>query len=183
MRRLAIVIAALAALTVSGCGNKEETVTVADNEGIYVTVDDLKYQIQLSRILNPASPADIDLLRGLPPGEELAPDEVWYGIFMRVENDGDEPQPTAEAFTITDTQDDVFEPIDVDPEVNDAVYEPTELLPGGLIPEVDTPSYYDPSRGSLILFKVTSSSFSNRPLILGVESPTGGQNAEIHIDV
>jgi hypothetical protein len=184
MHRLAVLcLFAVVALVASGCGNKEETVTVADTEGIYVTVDDLKYQIQLSRILNPALPEDSHFLHGLPEGEELEADEVWYGIFMRVENDGDEPHETADSFKITDTQGEEFDPIDVDPETNDFVYEPTELLPGGLVPEVDTPSYYNPSRGGLILFKVTSASFSNRPLILEVESPTGGENAEIHIDV
>jgi hypothetical protein len=184
MRRLALVcLTAVVALVASGCGNKEETVTVAETEGIYVTVDDLKYQIQLSRILNPAIPEDAHFLRGLPPGEELAADEVWYGIFMRVENDGEDPHPTAESFMITDTQGDEFEPLDVDPETNDFVYEPTELLPGKLVPEVDTPAYYNPARGGLLVFKVTSASFSNRPLILHVESPTGGENAEIHIDV
>jgi hypothetical protein len=184
MPRLALVcLAVVAALTASGCGNKEATVTVAETEGIYVTVDDLKYQIQLSRILNPALPEDSHFLRGLPPGEELEAEEVWYGIFMRVENDVEEPHATAENFKITDTQGAEFEPIDVDPQTNDFVYEPTELLPGTIGPEVDTPGYYNPSRGGLILFKVTSASFSNRPLILEVESPTGGENAEIHIDV
>jgi hypothetical protein len=184
MPRLALVFAAVvAALVASGCGNKETTATVADTEGIYVTVDDLKYQIQISRILNPAAPDDSHYLRGLPAGEELAQDEVWYGIFMRVENDSDDPHPTAENFKITDTQEDVFEPIELDAATSDFVYEPTELQPGKLLPAPDTPAYDNTIRGGLILFKINAASLANRPLELEIESPTGGENALIDIDV
>jgi hypothetical protein len=68
MLRLARIVllslAALAALAAAGCG-KEETTAIADTEGIYVTVDDLTYQVQLSRILNPASPEDSAYLKGV----------------------------------------------------------------------------------------------------------------------
>jgi hypothetical protein len=182
--RLALVcVVALAAIAASGCGNKEEQVTRAETEGIYVTVDDLKYQIQISRILNPAAPDDSAYLRGLPAGEELADDEVWYGIFMRVENDADEPHQTAESFTIHDTQDDEFEPIDIDPATNDFVYEPTELQPGKLVPALDTPAADNTIRGGLILFKISTASLANRPLELEIESPSGGENAVVDIDV
>ena len=58
LARLGLLVVALAAVAASGCGNKQEKVTLAETEGIYVTVDDLKYQIQISRILNPAAPDD-----------------------------------------------------------------------------------------------------------------------------
>jgi hypothetical protein len=176
-------VAGLAALAAAGCGNKEDEVTLAETEGIYVTVDDLKYQIQISRILNPAAPDDSAYLRGLPAGEELADDEVWYGIFMRVENDRDDPHPTAESFRIHDTQDDEYEPIDIDPATNDFVYEPTELPPGELTPGLDTPAADNTIRGNLILFKLPAASLANRPLELEIESPSGGENAIIDIDV
>jgi hypothetical protein len=184
MPRRALVIAALAAaLVAAGCGNKETTATVADTEGIYVTVDGLKYQIQISRILNPAARDDSHYLRGVPESEELAEDEVWYGIFMRVENDGDEPHQSAENFKITDTQDDEYDPIELDPAINDFLYEPAELQPGNLLPAPDTPAFDNTIRGGLILFKVNAAALANRPLELEIESPTGGDNAIIDIDV
>jgi hypothetical protein len=184
LARLALVcVAALAALAASGCGNKEDEVTRAETEGIYVTVDDVKYQIQISRILNPAAPDDAAYLRGLPEGEELADDEVWYGIFMRAENDSDDPRPIAENFRITDTQGDVFEPIDIDPATNDFVYEPTDLQPGTLVPALDTPASDNTIKGGLILFKIPASALANRPLELEIESPSGGENAVVDIDV
>ena len=183
MSRLAVLcVAVVAALVAAGC-DKHEQITRAETEGLYVTVDDLKYQIQISRILNPAAPDDSHYLRGLPVGEELADDEVWYGIFMRVENDADDPHPTAESFRIHDTQDDQFEPIELDSATNDFVYEPTELQPGKLVPALDTPSSDNTIKGSLILFKLTADALANRPLELEIESPTGGENAVIDIDV
>jgi hypothetical protein len=183
--RLALLcVAALAALAAAGCGNKHDKVTLAETEGIYVTVDDLKYQIQISRILNPAALDDSAYLQGMAEGEEEpADDEVWYGIFMRVENDRDEPQPTAEEFKIVDTQGDEFEPIELDPAVNDFVYEPTELQPGEILPAKDTPAADNTIRGGLILFKVTTEALANRPLELEIESPSGGEGAVIDIDV
>ena len=122
MRRLArlasLLLVAAAALGAAGCFNKEEQTTLGETEGIYVTVDDLKYQVQISRILDPASPEDAAYLRGVPGGEgDPGQDEVWFAVFMRVENDSEEPHATAEEFTIKDTQDNEFEPIELDPEL------------------------------------------------------------------
>jgi hypothetical protein len=183
MRRLALAcLVAAAALAASGC-DKHEKITRAETEGLYVTVDDLKYQIQISRILNPAARDDSHYLRGLPADEDLAEDELWYGIFMRVENDADEPHQTAESFRITDTQGDEFEPIELDPSINDFVYESTELGPGQLLPAPDTPSFDNTIRGGLILFKLTPEALANRPIELEIESPSGGEPAVIDIDV
>jgi hypothetical protein len=182
LARLALLcLASVAALTASGCGNKEEFVTVAETEGIYVTVDDLKYQIQISRILNPASPEDQAYLRGVD--EELVEDEVWYGIFMRVENDADEPHEMATEFSIHDTQDNEYEPVEIDPELNVFVYEPGELAAGALSPVLNSPSSDNTIRGGLLLYKIPASSLGNRPLELEIASPSGGDGAVIDIDV
>ena len=187
MTRLArfalLCLASVAALATAGCGNKEEFVTVAETEGIYVTVDDLKYQIQISRILNPASREDSAYLRGVPETETLAEDEVWYGIFMRVENDTDEPHEMATDFVIHDTEGNTYEPVDIDPELNVFVYEPEVLQPGTVSPLLNSPAADNTIRGGLILFKIPASSLGNRPLELEIESPSGGENAIVDIDV
>jgi hypothetical protein len=187
MTRLArfalLCLASVAALAAAGCGNKEEFVTVAETEGIYVTVDDLKYQIQISRILDPASREDEAYLRGVSETESLSDDEVWYGIFMRVENDTDEPHEMATDFVIHDTEGNTYEPVDIDPELNVFTYEPGELQPGTVTPLLNSPAADNTIRGGLILFKIPASSLGNRPLELEIESPSGGQNAIIDIDV
>ena len=186
MRRLAritlLAVCALAALVAAGC-NKEEQVHLAATEGIYVTVDDLKYQIQISRILDPASREDQAYLRGVPETETLSEDEVWYGIFMRVENDTEEPHPMATDYVIRDTQDNEFEPIDIDPALNVFTYEPTDLPPETVYPRLNSPAADNTIRGGLLLFKIPASALGNRPLELEIESPTGGQNAVIDIDI
>ena len=55
-RLVLLSLAALAALAAAGCGNKDDDRTVAETEGIYVAVDELTYQVQISRILNPRTP-------------------------------------------------------------------------------------------------------------------------------
>lgn len=183
LRLTLLMVAALAALGAAGC-NKEDEVRFAETEGIYVTVDDLKYQIQVSRILNPAAADDAAFLNGVPEAErELAPDEVWYGIFMRVQNDQEEPHEAAADFLIRDTQGNEYRPVAQDPELTPFAYEARELASDTLIPLTDTPPSENSIRGSLILFKVKADSLYNRPLELEIESPSGGENATIDIDV
>lgn len=181
---LAACLAVVASLAVAGCGNKEELVTLGETEGIYVTVDGLKYQVQLSRILNPASAEDQAYVRGVAPAdEELEQDEVWFGIFMRVENDGDAPRPAADEFVITDTQEAEFETTALDRGINVFAYEPREVPAGGLLPVLNAPASDNTIQGALILFKVKTGSLYNRPLELEIASPSGGENAIVDLDV
>jgi hypothetical protein len=183
-RMLASCLAVTASLLAAGCGSKEETVTHAQTEGPYVSVDGLKYQVQISRILDPTSPEDQAYLRGVPASEQaLAQDEVWFGIFMRVENDETETGAAATEFEISDTQDDVFRPIELDEERNVFLYQPRELEPGKLLPEPDSPASDNTIGGSLILFKVKTGALYNRPLELEIASPSGGENGTIDLDV
>jgi hypothetical protein len=176
-------LAAVAAVATSAC-NKHEVVHIADTEGIYVTVDGLKYQIQISRILEPSSPEDQAYLRGVPIGdEELEGDELWYGIFMRVENDDDEPHQMAENYVIRDTDGNEFEPVELEAEDNVFLYEPRELAAGTVAPIPNAPAFDNTIRGELLLFKVNAASLGNRPLELEIESPSGGENAIIDVDV
>jgi hypothetical protein len=185
MSRLAtLVIAALAAVVLAGCGNKVDTAIVGETEGIYVGVDGLTYQVQISRILNPASDEDQAYLRGLPEDEaEPADDEVWFGIFMRVENETDEPLEAAEQFRIHDTQETEFEPLELDPAVNVFAYEPGTVGPGELIPRVNSPAADNTIQGALLLFRMKVESLGNRPLELEIESREGGDNAIVDLDV
>ena len=69
MRRLLVISAALlCALAAAGCGNKQETVTLGETEGIYLDIDELKYQVQISRYMNPDDVEDQAYLTGLTGG-------------------------------------------------------------------------------------------------------------------
>jgi hypothetical protein len=185
-RHLLLALAATASLVASGCGNKESELREAGTEGPYVTVNDLKYQVQISRILNPGEIEDQGYLRGLPAGEEPVPppDEVWFGIFMRVENDAEAPRATATEFEIEDTQGEVFRPLEVPFDENVFVYDPaTELGPETVYPLLNSASSDNTIKGGLLLFKVKTASLYNRPLELKIVDPEGGEDAKINLDV
>jgi hypothetical protein len=186
VRHLLLALAAAASLAAAGCGNKEEEVREANTEGIYVTVNELKYQVQISRILNPGEIEDAGYLRGLPAGEEEepAPDEVWFGVFMRVENDTEEVHATATEFHIEDTQDDTFEPLDVQFEDNIFSYDPAdELPPATVYPLFNSASSDNTIRGGLLLFKLKTDALYNRPLELRIIDPEGEADAMINLDI
>jgi hypothetical protein len=185
MTRLAtFALAALAAFALTGCGNKVDTAIVGETEGIYVGVDGLTYQVQISRILNPASREDQAYLLGLPEDEaEPSADEVWFGIFMRVENEGDQEREAAAEFVVHDTQETEYQPIELDPEVNVFAYQGGPVEPGELIPQPNSPPADNTIQGSLLLFKMQVESLGNRPLELEIESQQGGDNAIVDLDV
>jgi hypothetical protein len=166
----------LAALLVSGglsaCGKHESKgpVRTAETEGIYLDISDLKYQVQVSRQLNPADVQDKAYLAGIPEKDRtLAPDQLWFGVFMRVQNEtGDALQP-ADDIQIEDTQDEIFKPIELGG-TNLYAYRANEAVPAKEVyPLLDSPGYDTPSRGALLLFKLTVAALNNRPLEMTIK--------------
>lgn len=166
MRRLLVISAALlCALAASGCGNKQETVTLGETEGIYLDIDDLKYQVQISRYMNPDDVEDKAYLKGLTGGSiDTGEDETWFGVFIRVQNPTDETIAPANDFVIEDTQKNIYRPVPIDTEINPFAYKPEPIPPKGLIPEPDSAASETTIQGSMLLFKVKTESLQNRPL-------------------
>ncbi len=166
MRRLLVISAALiCALLASGCGNKQETVTLGDTEGIYLDVDELKYQIQISRYMNANDVEDRAYLEGLPQSTaQPTGEETWFGVFLRVQNTSDKAIAPASDFEIVDTQENVYRPIPIDTDVNPFAYKPDPIAPKGLIPEPDSVASETTIQGSMLLFKIKTESLQNRPL-------------------
>jgi len=191
MSRLRRPLAVLVALLVSGglaaCGNhhdKDAKIQHIEGEGFYLSLGDLKYQVQGSRQLNPDDIQDRALLAGVPADErKLEPDEVWFGVFMQVENESDEPLRPASDIEIIDTQEDVFRPIEPD-QSNPFAYRPEDpIAPGDIAPVADTAAFNTANQGSLLLFKLTLDAIDNRPLELKLESSTNDQTGIIDLDV
>jgi hypothetical protein len=168
---LLLALAAASVLALAGCGNRVETRTIADTEGIYIDVGELKYQVQLSRIINPSDEEDRHYLDGLPAGTvPLKPDEAWFGVWMRVENDtSDKTLTAADEFEIVDTQEHTFTPIEL--EDNPFAYAAQDLTPNTVVPSPNSPAGEGVIQGSLILFKVTTEALANRPLEFKIQSP------------
>jgi hypothetical protein len=166
MRRLLVISAALVcALIGAGCGNKQETVTLGETEGIYLDIDDLKYQIQISRYMNPNDVEDQAYLKGLSGGStKTGADETWFGVFIRVQNPTDETIAPANDFVIEDTQQNLYRPVPIDANVNPFAYKAEPIPPKSLIPVPDSVASETTIQGSLLLFKIKTESLQNRPL-------------------
>ena len=168
---LLLVLAVASAVALTGCGNKQEVRTVGETEGIYIDVGDLRYQVQLSRIINPYDTEDRWYLQGLPGGApQPTPDEAWFGVWMRVQNSTDSKRlAAADEFEIVDTQENTFTPIEL--EENPFAYEAQELPPASVLPSPNSPAGEGVIQGSLILFKLTNEALANRPLELKIKNP------------
>ena len=185
-RTLLTAVLAVAALVSAGCGNKHDITTEAETEGIWVDVGPLDYHVQGSRVLEAGLLPDRSYLVGLPNGTaEPAGDEVWFAIFMRIENKTDEAVPTAREFEIHDTEGKTFTPYGLDPESNPFAYEAMELDPNRVVPVEDSAQEFNSFSGAELLFKLPLDSYQNRPLELVIRSGggEGPEEARISLDV
>jgi hypothetical protein len=176
-RPVAILLAVLGALAVAGvvgaCGEEEETEVV---EGEPVEVAGLAYNVGLTRFLNPDDNEDAEYLIGQPEAE---PGTSYLGVFLTVENETEEPLPSADAYTVHDTLDNRYEPVESDSpyalDVGAGV--PAE----GELPLPDTTAASGPNQGALLIFNVDDRVSENRPLSLAVEG--GGASGEVVLDI
>jgi hypothetical protein len=189
-RRSLALLLALPAL--AACGSEQPLVErgeqetrpaqVAETEGIYLDVDELKYQVQGSRELNPGIISDRNYLSGVPADDRtLEAEQVWFAVFMRIENHTEEPIPNVEDFEIVDTQENVYRPIALGPE-NVWAYRPAAVEPESIYPQLDSPAGERPPNGALLLFKIDQFSLDNRPLEL-IFQGRSGQRAIVNLDV
>jgi hypothetical protein len=176
---------ALVALAAAGCGSGTGVVTTAETEGLYLDINGLKYQIEMSRYMNPADVEDREYFVGLPEGTEATTgDETWFGVWVRVENTSpDETRPSATEWAIHDTQENIYRPVPLDSAVNPFAYEAQDIPPKTVIPLPSTAAGQGPIQGLLLLFKIENDSFQNRPLELKFSNGGGGQEGTYDLDV
>jgi hypothetical protein len=182
LRRLVATTALAVTATVSlaACGSSDEP-SHGKTEGVYVNTGDLKYQVQISRQLNTHDPEDRDYLAGLGRADRaLAPDQDWFGVFLRVFNWSGAAHPAAQRFYIEDTTGKRFDPVRLRGVV---AYRPLVVKPGDSIPIPGSLARENPTQGGLVLFKIPVGSFANRPLELHIAPPEGGQEATVDLDV
>jgi hypothetical protein len=174
-RVLLMALTALAVLALASCGGgseREESVLQAESEGLYLDIQEMTYQIQISRQLNAADTEDQAYLQGVDPAERrLRPDESWFAVFLRVDNLSDEPQRAAEEFEVTDTQENRYTPVPIAAS-NPFAYKGGTVPPGEQLPPLSSLAQQNESvNGALILFKVRNFSFENRPLEFLIQDP------------
>jgi hypothetical protein len=184
LRRSVIALVAAAGLFVAGCGDKESHVTFAADEGTYVDVGPLSYQVQISRYLNPYDTEDKAYLSGLPGGTPVDQrGAVWFGVFMRIKNFSEQTQTPAPVagYSITDTQGDRFQPISLNPKLNWYAYVPQKILPAAWLPNPQTTAGINPIAGKLLVFRFPVAAIQNRPLDLHINQ--GSNSATVELDL
>jgi hypothetical protein len=184
VRPLRTVLSIALVALVAGCGS-DTTATVAETEGLYLDINGLKYQIEMSRYMNPNDVEDREYLVGLPESTPPpAEDETWFGVWVRVENVSEtETRPAASNWEIHDTQDNVYRPIPIDTDVNPFAFEPVDVPPKSVIPHPTSAAGQGPTQGLLLLFKIRNESFQNRPLELRFSNGGGGDEGTYDLDV
>lgn len=183
VRTLLPALLAVASLSLAACGQKHAVVTHAETEGVYVDLGQLDYQAQISRILNPAIAPDTSYVSGVPEfASELADDETWFGVFIRVQNQTDEPHEATTDIKIVDTTGEEFRPLTLDPEANAFAYRGQVVEPGAVVPSPDSAPGLSSAQGRLLLFKLTYEALGNRPVELILEGEDGSE-ATIVLDL
>jgi hypothetical protein len=188
LRRLAVIAsAATLSLGLAACGAEEE-VHHGETEGVYVTTGHLKYQVQISRPLNPTDYEDREYLHGLPAGDEqLDRNQEWFAVFLRVFNRTDEAHPASEEYRITDTTGKEYEQVQIDADSNPFAFQPQsvgpETGPDDELPLPNTAGRTNTTQGGLLLFKIPTGALENRPLELHIASPAGDEPAIVTLDV
>lgn len=163
---LAALCGALALVALSACGYSSNSKDVVEGEP--VNLGDVQYNVVFSRYLNPNDAEDAAYLTGQ---EELGPGYTYFGVFLEVQNSGDEAHSLPESLTITDADGTPFESL-----ASESLYAfplGGEVEPEEQVPVLDTTPQQGPIEGSLVLFKLPDSAGEARPLILKIPSPEG----------
>jgi hypothetical protein len=170
----AALLLAVSAFALSACGYSSDSKDVVEGEP--VTLGELQYNVIFSRFLNPKDSEDSAYLTGQP---QAPPGHSYFGVFLEVQNESEEPQTLASSFTVTDAGHQTFEAIP-----SESLY----ALPFGgevesqeQIPVLDSTPQQGPIEGSLVLFELPASASENRPLTLSIPGPEGP--AEVTLDL
>ena len=161
------------ALGLAACGrDSKSTEANANNNGGYVAAGPITYQLQVSRQLNPYATEDKQYITGLPPGTTSPkPDEMWYGVFLKAKNQSDAAAKSTDTFDIVDTQGNKYYPLQLNTSENPYAWQSMTLQPSATQPLADTTASYGPTQGQLLLFKLPTNVYSNRPITLQIHSP------------
>lgn len=157
----------------AGCGDEAETDVM---EGEPLELGDLHFNVQITRFLNPSSDEDAAYLEGAPP---LVGDQQYLGVFMQIENVGEDEAVVPFPFRIIDTRDEIYVQDRVD---NDFALIPDTPIPAdGTVPGLETPARTGPIEGSMILFRIDEAATEDRPLKLEVRN--GDEIGEVELDL
>jgi hypothetical protein len=181
-RRLPVLASVLLiGVGVAACGKIAHPTNV-DSEGEYVDAGPITYQVQVSRQLNPYAPDDREFLAGAS-GPPPSSSQEWFGIWLWAKNQTHKTANSTDSFVIVDTQGNKYYPIPIDTHVNPFAWTAQTLTPGEQEPTASTASFYVPSQGGLVLFKLNETVYSNRPLTLDIYAAGQSEPSTVSLDL
>jgi hypothetical protein len=169
---LCVLFVGALALAACGAGEKEREVP----EGEPIELGPLRYNVQITRFLNPGDSEDSAYLLGQPAA---GVGQAYLGVFLTIDNESNVTQTVPGDFELRDTRDNTFQP---SPSESPFALEPGAIPPEGAIPEPGTPAASGPIKGAMLLFLIEESTAENRPLILEIPS-TEGEPGAIELDI
>ena len=179
MRRASIYALAVSlvavGLALASCGGEEPGGTEA-SEGEPIVLDDVAYNVGLTRFLNPDDAEDAEYLVGQP---QASGGTYYLGVFLTIDNESDELKPTAGSYTVVDTLDNRYRPLASDSPF--ALRIGSDVEGDGQLPILDSTAQTGPNQGSLLIFRVNDDVSDNRPLLLEIDS--SGESGEVTLDI
>jgi hypothetical protein len=177
-RRLPALLVALTVCAgglVAGCGYQDTATNVA--EGAPLHLGDVEYNVVITRYLNPSDTEDRAYLQG---GPTLPDNEMYLGVFMQIQNNGDQSALIPPSMKVVDTEGNEYSPA---PLQNDFSIDLGSKVPsGGEVPDPESAAANGPVQGSMVLFLINEASNENRPLELVIPAPDGS-TGEIQLDL
>lgn len=176
--------AALALTLVLGaCGSgKHPYDATAENNGYYIKLGTISYQLQVSRELNRFSTEDHQYLAGVTQPAPK-PTQIWYGVFLYAINDSKKTAQAADNFWITDTENNIYKPVPLNPTFNGYAWTGATLPAHGTEPIPNSTAAFGPTQGGLVLFKLPTAVYNNRPLTLHIQAPGVPNQGTISLDL
>jgi hypothetical protein len=163
-----------AAMLLAACGEEEHHSEVV--EGQPLELGELRYNIAITRFLNPNDVEDSEYLAGLP---EPPRGEAYLGVFLTIKNESEEEQQSAFTYQVTDTTGAEYDPIETE---NPYALEIGAPVPGnGELPIPDSTAATGVIEGAMLLFLVDQEVSENRPLELEISGPDGEGLVELDI--
>jgi hypothetical protein len=164
-----LALALALSLAALGCGNDEAKTEGAEGEFIEAAPG-VDYQVQLTRLLNPEQRPDDSFLRAQAP---LGEQDAYLGVFLRIENDGDEPYKPPRDIKVVDTVGNEYLPLDTTQsgfglDLGEAI------PPGAVAPPPNSPAQFGPTSGALLLYRVSEETATDN-LPLELEIPVEGE--------
>jgi hypothetical protein len=185
-----LLVAAVLGASLSGCAldRRKKIYDVTEQEIAaggepYFFAGPITYQVQISRQLNPFSTEDVQYLAGIKYAQKIAPNQLWFGIFLRALNQSGHTATTSDTFTLHDSAGTVFHPVKLNPSINPFAWTSQTLAPNAIEPNQDSIAYDGPTQGGLILFLVNQSIYANRPLTLYVYPGHGRKPSLASLDL